>query len=148
MKIIRTNSENADFKKLADKLNIDQLSRSEKQHTLYDEKDLNIRNNYSLVLYVEDEPLGFGYLKANDDKSVEIRYVYVHPNGRGKGYAIKILRELEVWAKEQGFTSAMLETHADQDDANIFYKRQGYLQPVMEGEDNSYDKTICMVKEL
>ena len=44
-----------------------------------------------------------GAFKAFSENSVEIKRMYTSPEKRKSGLASKILHELEIWAKENGY---------------------------------------------
>ncbi|GAA6764944.1 hypothetical protein AAFH68_08780 [Flavobacterium sp. CGRL1] len=65
-----------------------------------------------------------------------------------KGIASAILKELEIWAKEVGYTYTILETGKNQPEAINLYQKLNYTiipnYPPYEEMDNS----VCMKKTL
>ena len=74
--------------------------------------------------------------------------MYTLPQQRGKGYASIILNELEVWATELGFTSAVLETGVKQPEAIALYKKNGYNRIDNYGQYAGVENSLCFEKEL
>ena len=79
-----------------------------------------------VVLYINENAFGCGGFKKFNDKSVEIKRMYVNPNNREKGLGKQIFNGLEDWAKELGFLSCILETGKRQIEAVKFYKKCDY----------------------
>jgi putative acetyltransferase len=52
--------------------------------------------------------------------------MYTKQAARGKGLVIIVLKELEAWAKENSYTSSVLETGFKQPEAIALYKKNGY----------------------
>ncbi|KIH98507.1 GCN5 family acetyltransferase [Streptomonospora alba] len=69
---------------------------------------------------------GCGALRLLDDGTAEIKRMYVTPQARGTGVAIRILRALEDHARLHGISSLVLSTGVKQPDAIRFYEREGY----------------------
>lgn len=57
----------------------------------------------------------------------EIKRMYVAPAQRGQRIAEQLLAALEASLREQGITSALLETGRDQTEALALYRRCGYV---------------------
>jgi GNAT superfamily N-acetyltransferase len=74
--------------------------------------------------------------------------MYTLPEFRGKGIASKILSELELWAKEENYKSAVLETGFLQTDAISLYKKLGYVITENYGQYIGIENSICMKKSL
>jgi GNAT superfamily N-acetyltransferase len=70
--------------------------------------------------------VGCGGLRDLRDGTGEVKRMYVTPPWRGSSVAPRILRALEDWACEQGWTALRLETGDRQPDAVRFYTRSGY----------------------
>ena len=74
--------------------------------------------------------------------------MFVHPDYRGKGIASKILSELELWASEQNYSEAILETGINQPEAIALYKKSGYLVTQNYGQYANAENSVCMKKIL
>lgn len=125
MKLVKTNSDNPDFKKLSalfDEYLVDIDGDERDFFAFYN----NVQLDNVLVVFENDLAVGCGAFKKYDDKTAEIKRMFVLPNQRGKGLATLILQELENWAKEKGFTSYILETSPKLTSAVALYKKTGY----------------------
>lgn len=148
MKIIRTNSENKDFVALVKLLDADLAIRDGEDHAFYDQFNKIDSLKNVVVCYAEKIPVGCGAFKPFEVDSVEIKRMYTLPQQRGKGFASSILNELEIWAKELGFTSAVLETGIKQPEAIALYKKNGYNRIDNYGQYAGVENSLCFEKEL
>jgi putative acetyltransferase len=147
-KIIRTNSNSADFKKLVLELDKDLRSRYNELQNVYDQYNA-VPDLPTVVLAYENEvAIGCGCFKHFDDSSVEIKRMFVTEIKRGTGVASFIISELENWARELGYEHAVLETGNKQFEAINFYKREGYFVTDNYGQYIGMQSSICMKKKL
>ena len=72
--------------------------------------------------------------------------MYTLPESRGKGITKAILMELETWAKEEGYTTSILETGYLQFDAIGLYQKLGYEITDNFGQYIGVANSICMKK--
>jgi putative acetyltransferase len=88
----------------------------------------HVKDDAPFVLGLDDSgtPIACGSFRAYDDAQVEIKRMFVAPAARRRGIAAALLRELEAWARERGFTAAILETGTGQHEAIALYERCGY----------------------
>ncbi|RYG44472.1 GNAT family N-acetyltransferase [bacterium] len=63
--------------------------------------------------------------QPNQPHRAEVAKMLVHPDGRRKGIARRLLEELEAVAREQGITLLTLDTEAGGDAENL-YRSMGY----------------------
>jgi putative acetyltransferase len=149
MNIIRTTSDNKDFRELIPELDqfLWDLDGPELQGYY---KKLNVieENKTVLVAYVNDKPAGCGCFKPYNKTSVEIKRMYARPEIRGKGVGYGILSGLEQWAKELGYTTALLETGHLQAEAIKLYKKSGYVLIENYGPYTGILNSICFEKQL
>lgn len=148
MELIRTTSENSDFRKLVNALDEDLYQRNgqaQLQYRQYNQVDLI---NHVIVVYVEGKPVGCGCYKRFDDKTVEMKRMFVLPEMRGKQLAARMLQELETWAIEEGYTAAVLETGCRQVEAIRLYAIAGYSLTENYGQYIGMEESICYRKEL
>lgn len=101
-----------------------------------------------LVAYVDGVPLGCGAFRLWRPRVAEIKRMFVDPESRGQGIGATILSELENWALELGFESAVLETSKRLTAALSLYDRAGYtfidnFEPYVGVEDS-----VCLCKSL
>ena len=109
MELIRTNSDNPDFKTLS-ALFDDYLVDIDGDEREFFASYNNVQLDTVLVIYENSEAVGCGAFKEFDENTAEIKRMFVHPNHRNKGIASLILNKLELWANELGFSSFILET--------------------------------------
>ena len=147
-KIIRTDSNNANFKKLVIELDKDLRSRYNELQNVYDQYNAVPDLRTVVVAYEKDIAIGCGCFKPFDDTSVEIKRMFVTEIKRGTGVASFIIHELESWARELGYENAVLETGNKQFEAISFYKREGYVVTENYGQYIRLTSSICMKKKL
>jgi len=148
VKLIRTTSENADFRKLINALDEDLYQRNgeaQLKYRQYNHVDM-IKN--VVVVYVDGKAVGCGAFKKFDSGSVEIKRMFVYPEMRGRQLAAKLLQELEAWAIEEGNTAAVLETGHRQVEAVRLYTIAGYSLTENYGQYVGMEESICYRKEL
>lgn len=147
--ITRTDSDNKDFRQLIQQLDA-YLAESDGQekHAFYKQynKVDNIRN--VIVAYADDIPVGCGAIKEFDAATVEVKRMFVLPEHRGQGIAGQVLRALETWAKELGYTQSVLETGKKMEDAIQLYRSKGYWATENYGQYAGVETSVCMKKQL
>jgi putative acetyltransferase len=145
MKLIRTNSDNPDFKKLSalfDDYLVDIDGEEKDFFAFYN----NVQLDTVLVIYENKDVVGCGAFKKFDAHTAEIKRMFVHPNHRNKGIAKFVLTELELWANELGFTSFILETSPKLTSAIALYEKTGYQLIPNYGQYIGVENSICMKK--
>lgn len=105
-------------------------------------------NNNVIIAYSGEEPVGCGCYRTFDEKTVEIKRMYVKPEFRGSGVSRQILSEIEKLAIENGFTKAVLETGVKQPEAIRFYEKQGYGRMDNFGPYIGSTSNLCMFRQL
>ena len=144
----RTDSENNDFMSLVALLDADLKVRDGVDHSFYAQynKIDMIRN--AIVCYENNKPVGCGAFKAYDDKTVEIKRMFVQKNYRGLGLSKKILHELEQWAIENKYSQALLETSIHFQTARRLYETSGYTIIPNYPPYVGLAESVCMRKAL
>lgn len=148
IRIIRTTSEDQDFMQLIAALDDDLYQRNGEAQLKYRPYNKVDMIKHAVLVYVDGKPVGCGAFKKYDDKSVEIKRMFVFSEMRGKGLAAKILQELENWAVEEGYSNAVLETGYKQVEAIQLYTVAGYSRIENYGQYVGMDESICYRKEL
>ncbi len=145
---IRTDSDNTDFKRLVALLDADLARRDGDEHAFYAQfnKIASIRN--AIVCYVDDKAIGCGAFREYDASKVEIKRMYVLPEYRGHGIALKILNELELWAAELNYQEYILETGKKQPEAIRLYQKAGYAVIPSYGQYLNVENSVCMMKTI
>lgn len=148
LKIIRTDSDNADFRALVRLLDADLAVRDGAEHGFYAQFNKIDAIKTAVVAYAGEKAVGCGAFKKYEDRTVEIKRMYVREEERGKGIAVEILRALENWAGELGFESAVLETGKKQPEAIRLYEKSGYRLIPNYGQYAGVENSVCMNKAL
>jgi putative acetyltransferase len=142
----RVDSNNSDFIYLVRLLDRDLKIRDGEEHEFYASYNKldNIRN---VILYFENDiAVGCGAFKPFDEKSVEIKRMFVNSDSRNKGIGGAILKELENWAHESGYSRCVLETGKKQPEAIRLYEKSGYVIIPNYGQYENKDNSVCMEK--
>jgi putative acetyltransferase len=144
----RTNAKNRDFLKLVKLLDAELAIRDGEDHGFYDQFNKVELINCVVVGYGDGIPLACGAMKIVDPRTMEIKRMYVIPASRGKGIAIKILSELEDWAKELAYEKCILETGKRQPEAIKLYLKSGYKRIANYGQYSEVENSLCFEKEI
>ena len=148
LNILRTNSENADFHELVRLLDAELAIRDGAEHSFYAQFNKIDKIREVVVVYENETAVGCGAFKEYEPKTVEIKRMYVRENMRGRGIAVKILAELEIWAKELNFSECILETGLKQPEAVQLYQKSGYETIPNYGQYARVENSVCMRKFL
>ena len=77
------------------------------------------------IVIVDDYlPIATSRLYAINDDQIMLGRIVVLPEYRGRGIGTLVVRESELWAKEMGFTTAIVESR---DNKIHFYETMGYV---------------------
>jgi GNAT superfamily N-acetyltransferase len=106
-----------------------------------------------LVGYLGAQPIGCGGFRRFDEKSAEIKRMFVRPTWRRRGFARALLRELERAIRSAGYPVVRLMTGGRQPDAIQLYLSEGYQVTarrygVYEGEANAHFFVKALVPTL
>ena len=147
MKLLKTNSNHPDFQKLT------QLFDDYLVEIDGDEKDFFAQFNQIyidnvIVCYEDEIAVGCGAFKEYEPTVAEIKRMFVLPEKRGKGIASTVLNALEIWAKENGFQNAILETSNQLINAISLYQKSGYEVIPNYGQYIDVESSVCMKKIL
>ncbi|NNT71285.1 GNAT family N-acetyltransferase [Flavobacterium sp. IMCC34852] len=144
--IVRTTSDNKDFGALVLQLDAYLRILDGDDHEFYAQfNKTNLLKN-ALICYENEVAVGIGAYKEYDSETAEIKRMYTLPEYRGKGIAKAILTELELWAKEEGYKTALLETGYMQKDAIGLYQKLGYEITENFGQYIGVENSVCMKK--
>ena len=144
----RTTSDDSDFQSLVILLDQDLKIGDGDEYSFFAQfnKLDNIRN--TVIYYSDKNPVGCGAFKKYDSQTVEIKRMFVKKEFRRKGIAEKILKELEVWAKESGFSACVLETGKKQPEAIKLYQKSAYEIIPNYGQYKNVENSVCMRKVI
>ncbi|SIT88092.1 GNAT family N-acetyltransferase [Pontibacter indicus] len=79
---------------------------------------------------------------------MEVKRMYVLPEGRNQGIASKVLAELEAWAQELAYARCILETGLKQPEAIGLYQKSGYQQIPNYAQYAGVENSVCFEKVL
>ena len=148
MEILRTDSQNPDFQLLVSQLDTELAVIDGDDHDFYHQYNGITMIKYAVVIFHKGKPVGCGAIKRFDTHSMEVKRMYVSPEGRSKGTGTAILRELEKWAGELGCKKCILETGKRQQDAVALYSKNGYRLIPNYGQYAEAENSICFEKYL
>jgi len=144
--LVRTNSDNSDFRELVALLDQDLQIRDGDEHSFYAQFNKVDKIRHVVVAYEIEKAVGCGAFKKYSEGAAEIKRMFVRPENRGRGIAGKILTELETWAKELKFSECILETGVKQPEAIRLYKKSGYETIPSYGQYLNIENSVCMKK--
>lgn len=148
IKILRTNSDSADFRRLVQLLDEDLAVRDGAEHSFYEQFNKIDKIREAVVAYENGRAIGCGAFKEYEPQAAEIKRMFVLPEMRGKGIAGKILSALELWAKELNFSQCILETGKKQPEAIRLYQKSGYEIIPNYGQYAGVENSICLRKVI
>lgn len=146
--LIRTNSDDAGFRKLVEQLDRELYERYGNEMDFYDQFNKIDAIQYVVVAYQDAIPAGCGAFKLYTGHTVEIKRMFVARSFRGHGIAANVLKALEQWAAELNYSESILETGTNQPEAVALYKKSGYTIMENYGQYAGIDGSICMRKSL
>ena len=148
IELIRTNSKNQDFVILLKHLDAYLKICDGPDHTFYDQFNKINGLKHVVIAYNNKVPVACGAFKIHEGDFVEIKRMYVSPEGRRKGLASKVLSDLENWASELNFKKCILETGKQQPEAIELYKKCGYIITANFGFYENVENSVCFEKLL
>ena len=144
--IKRTTSDDLDFQELVALLDQDLAIRDGEEHSFYAQFNKIDKIKQAVVAYKENLPIGCGALKGYEEKTAEIKRMFVKPGYRGLGMGHFILKELEQWAAELNYAECILETGKKQPEAIRLYQKAGYILIPNYGQYENVENSVCMKK--
>lgn len=148
LKLIRTDSANADFRKLVAELDAFLAIIDGDEYVFYNSLNTIDHIKYAIVAYDKDKPVACGAIREYEPGSMEIKRMYTLPELRGQGIASMVLAELEKWSIESGYKKCILETGWRQPDAISLYKKSGYSIIPNYGKYAGMENSVCFEKKL
>ena len=88
--LIKTDSDNEDFKKLVELLDASLAETDGDEHDFYHQFNGIVHIRYVLVAYLDGVAVGCGAIKKYDDNTMEVKRMYVKTENRGQGIASQI----------------------------------------------------------
>ena len=146
--IKRTTSDNEYFGALVSQLDAYLKIMDGEDHAFYAQFNKSNLLKNAIICFDDNIAIGIGAYKEFEPRIAEIKRMYTLPNYRGKGIASMILHELELWAKEESYTTSILETGFLQVDAIGLYQKLGYTVIENFGQYKGVKNSVCMEKKL
>lgn len=148
IRLQRTNSDNSDFQALVHRLDADLKIRDGDEHAFFNQYNKIDTIKHVVIAYSNNKPLGCGAFKAFSDDTTEIKRMYTSEEARGKGIATAVLKELEAWAREKGFSNMILETGFRMPEAIALYTKYGFERTENYGQYQGVEASRCFLKKL
>jgi putative acetyltransferase len=148
IRLLRSDSSHPDFRTMVQLLDQDLAIRDGADHGFYAQFNKIDAIQHCIIAYDDEQAVGCGAIKAFGTDAMEVKRMYVSPASRGKSIALKILTELETWAKELGKSKTVLETGQKQPEAIALYFKAGYLRTPNYGQYIGVENSLCFEKLL
>ena len=101
-----------------------------------------------LVAYRAGQPIASGALRPLDDRTAEVRRMFVLKTARRGGIARAMLAALEEAALDFGYTRLRLETGDRQANAMALYASEGFARCAAFGEHVGDPFSVCFEKDI
>lgn len=148
IEVVKTTSENPDFAVLIKIFDTFLWERYPELKKDYWGNNLIEFNDNVVLIYLDGKAVASGCFKTYNEKTVELKRMFVSPEARGLGLAQLVIKELEKEAKNQGFETMILETLYKQIEAISLYQKVGF--EIVENYEPYVDLTnsVCMSKSI
>ncbi len=145
---LRTDSDNREFLALVKELDKDLAIRDGNDREFYNQFNKLDAIKNVIIAYEDKVSAGCGAIKKYSADTMEVKRMFVPLSLRGKGIAAGILKELEKWTIELGYTNCILETGKRQPEAISLYKKCGYEEIPNYGQYVNIENSVCFLKSL
>ncbi len=146
--LVRTDSDNANFRELVALLDADLAVRDGAEHLFYAQFNKIDKLREVVVAYQNEIAVGCGAFREYEPETAEIKRMYVREENRGRGIAGQILAELENRARELNYSECILETGVKQPEAIRLYHKSGYEVMPSYGQYLNVENSVCMRKSI
>ncbi len=143
--IIQMNKETVEIvSKLANKL----WSEADYNDLYEDFQEIIDKNDeICLLIYENGIPVGFihastryDYVEGSQGSPVGyIEGIYVEDNHRRKGYSKRLVKEVEKWAKNKGYSELASDCELENEDSIAFHKGVDFAEA---------NRIVCFIKEI
>jgi ribosomal protein S18 acetylase RimI-like enzyme len=117
-------------------------------HFRLDPEEVRKGSGAFLIAIDGERHLGCCALRRMDQKTGEIKRMYVRNEARNRGIGRTMLLSIEEEAKALGMTRLVLETGVRQPAAIALYKKAGFVVIPLFGEYAGSPLSVCMEKDL
>ncbi len=145
--IVRTDATHPDFQELVKFLDADLAIRDGEDHDFYHQFNSIESLKNVVVIFHNKVAVACGAFKPYDSTTIEIKRMYTQVQSRGSGFAQMALGEVEKWAAELGYLSALLETGIKQPEAIALYRKLGYHLRANYGPYAGLKTSLCFEKK-
>jgi putative acetyltransferase len=146
--IQRTNSSNSGFRQLVSELDKDLAIRNGDANDFFVQFNKIDQLKNVVVVFENEQAVACGAMKEFDAATMEIKRMFVPIERRGRGFASKVLQELESWAIELGYNRLVLETGDKMPEAIGLYKKSGFKVIPNYGQYIDILTSICFEKDI
>jgi GNAT superfamily N-acetyltransferase len=101
-----------------------------------------------ILAFDGDIAVGCGCFKPHEDQTAELKRMYVATERRGTGVGSALVKALEAWAVELGYTAIVLETGVRQEEAITLYRARGFGIIPSYGVYADMPLSVCMRKDI
>lgn len=150
MQIKTTNGQDKDFIQLCHALDmfLNELVGGEENRAQYIPYNVLDDIHDVLVAYENNTPIGCASFKRYDDKSAEVKRVFVKEEYRGKQVGRQLMESLEQLARDKGYSYLILESGEPLVAAMRLYRSLGYTVIPNYGQYVNMADSVCMKKML
>ncbi len=146
--MLRTDADHSDFIKLVSMLDEELKVHNGDSHMFRAQFNTLSKIKHAVVVYTGGIATGIGAIREYAPGTMEVKRMYVLQEFRGRGSAVVILKELEKWASELGYSECILETATYLPAAVKLYERSGYERTPNYGQYIGVEASVCMRKSL
>jgi GNAT superfamily N-acetyltransferase len=111
-------------------------------------RDFEAPDGAFLVVVVGGSPAACGGFLRVDERTAELKRMFVRPAWRGRGVARRLLAELEGRAAALGYRRMRLETGVRQPEAIALYRSAGYDEVPRFPPFEDDERSVCFAKTL
>ncbi|MDQ2753022.1 MAG: GNAT family N-acetyltransferase [Bacteroidota bacterium] len=144
----RTDSSNPDFINLVKQLDALLAAIDGEDHLFYNALNTLGSIKHAVIVYADNNPVACGAMKDFNSTAMEVKRMFTLPEWRGRGLASQVLNELEIWTKELGYPTCILETGNRQPEAIALYQKCGYRRIANYGQYEGIENSVCFEKRL
>ena len=150
MQIKITNGQDKDFIRLCHALDgfLNELVDGEENRAQYIPYNTLDDIHDVLVAYENNTPIGCASFKRYDDKSAEVKRVFVKEEYRGKQVGRQLMESLEQLVRDKGYSYLILESGEPLVAAMRLYRSLGYAVIPNYGQYVNMADSVCMKKKL
>jgi putative acetyltransferase len=145
---IRTTADDPRFTQLVKLLDRDLAIRDGEDADFYAQYN-HVDLSFKVVLVIENDiPVSCGAMKPFDENTMEVKRMYTRDAARGKGFAQRILSEIEAWARALNYQRLVLETGIHQPEAIALNKKYGFQIIDNYGQYAAVETSYCFEKSI